>query len=181
MRIVKRFTLAVLFSLILAPCLGLAQDSKPAKSEAEIKPQPQPYQLTFTVKETIAGKAMVERSYTIPIFADVNPYQDGSVRDTDRSASKQVDDKMVEFRVATEIDVNRASLRGDLLMVVFRADSEMPVARGVDGNFPETRDWRISVSAAVVPGKPTVVYSATDAVTDHKVEIVLTAKPITDK
>jgi len=179
MRISKRLILAVLFSLMLAPCLALAQDSKP---EAEVKPQPQPYQLTFTVKETFAGKAAVERSYTLTVITnDDKNHHDGSVRDNDRTAEKQADGGNKEFRVGTDIDVYRLSHQGNLLIVDFRADSEMPVAKSPDGNFPETRTWRISVSAALVLGKPTIVYSATDAVTDHKVEIVLTAKPITDK
>jgi hypothetical protein len=181
MRTAKRLVLAVLFTLALAPCFILAQDSKLAKPEAEVKPQPQPYLLTFTVKESFAGKSAIERSYTLTVLANDDKYHNVSVRDSDRIAEKQVDGGVKNFRVGTNIDVSNLSLRGEFLIVDFRADSEMPVAKSVDGNFPETREWRISVASALVIGKPTVVYSATDAATDHKVEIVLTAKPITDK
>ncbi len=182
MRIAKRLAFAVLFTLALVPCLALAQDSKPAKPEAEVKPQPQPYLLTFTIKETFAGKAAVERSYTMTAFAGDRYRQGGgNIRDNDRFAEKNIDGGKEEFKVGTEIQVGEIEQIGANLIVNFTATSEMPVAKGIDGNFPETRNWRVGSKILLVPGKPTVVYSATDAVTDHKVEIVLTAKPVNDK
>jgi hypothetical protein len=47
--------------------------------------------------------------------------------------------------------------------------------------LPQEHDWVISVAAVLVPGKPTLVYSTTDAVAGHKVEILATAKRLNEK
>ena len=176
-----RIALVALLSLVLAPSLVLAQGDQPAKAVAEVKPQPQsqPYLLTFTIKESFGGKSAVERNYSLTVVADDESYHHNvSVRDSDRVALKKTDGGFDTFSVGADIDIAHVSRRGDVLIVDLRADSDSPVAKSVDGNFPETRNWKISIVAVLVPGKPTVVYTSADAVTDHKVEMVATAKPL---
>ena len=178
-----RILFAALLGLALTPSFVLAQDTQPAKAAAEVKPQPQPYLLTFTIKESLAGKSAVEKNYALTVIADEEDsnHRTVSMRDSDRVGEKKTENGDDTFYVGMNIDVWRVKRRGEVLIVDLRADCDSPVAKGVDGNHPETRNWKISIVAVLVPGKPTVIYTSADAVTDHKVEIVATAKPLGEK
>ncbi|MGA2167853.1 MAG: hypothetical protein ABSG62_06535 [Terracidiphilus sp.] len=184
-----RLTLAALLSLALAPCLGTAQADKPAKPEPEAqpaqsepkapKPQPQPYLLTLSVKESNSGKTTLEKSYTLTVIADDTRYHFQNLRDGDR-IPYQGDKGQTYEDVGTNIDASEATRRGETLAVSLRAESSSLVATPNfnPGNLPQISRWNISVVAVLLPGKPTIVYSATDAISGHKVEIQATAQPL---
>ena len=184
-----RLTLAALLTLALAPCLATAQADKPAKPEPEAqpaqsepkapKPQPQPYLLTLSVKESNSGKPILEKNYTFTVVADDNRFHFQNLRDGDR-IPYQGDKGQTYEDVGTNIDASDATRRGEALAVSLRAESSSLVATPnfSPGNLPQISRWNISVVAVLLPGKPTVVYSATDAISAHKVEIQATAQPL---
>jgi hypothetical protein len=180
-----RLALAALLTLALAPCFAKAQSEKAAKREAEAattqaqanvpKEQPQPFLLTISVKETVAGKAAVEKSYSLTVVADDRSYRYETLRDGDRIP--YTGEKGREyFDVGTNIDITDASRHGESLAVNLRVESSSLTAKADGVNLPQVNQWKNNIVAILVPGKPTVVYAATDGITGHKVEIQATAQ-----
>jgi len=190
MKMPARLTLAALLSLALAPCLASAQGEKLAKAEAEAaaapakadapKPQPQPLLLTITVKESDSGKATIERSYTFTEMADDSRFNQENLRDGDRIP--YMGEKGREYYdVGTNIDIDSVSRRGEAVAFNLRVESSSLAAKTDGVNLPQVSHWRMTVAAVLLPGKPTVVYSATNAMTAHKVEIQATAQLLNGK
>jgi hypothetical protein len=185
-----RLTLAALLSLVLAPCLASAQgensaqpgpDAQAVQSQAKPpKPASLPYELTVTVKESETGKVLVDKRYTLTVVTDDNLNSNEHLRDGDRIP--YATDKGQDFtNIGTNVDVTRATQQGDKLILSMRVSNTSLLAKGASGSLPQEHDWIISIVAVLVPGKPAVVYSTTDAVTEHKVEIQATAQPLTLK
>jgi hypothetical protein len=186
----NRFTLAVLLSLALAPCLATAQGDKPAKPEPKAPeaqtepkaatPSPQPFLLTLTVTESDSGKPTAEKTYTLTIIADDTHGSNESLRDADNIPYKS--EKGQEYQaIGTNMDFSNATRQGDTLIVMLTVSNKSLAEINNDMNPPQNHEWRIHVAAALHPGKPTVVYSATDAITGHKVEVLATAKLLDTK
>src|SRR5271165_5793783 len=113
-----RLAFAAILGLALAPCLVAAQGDKPARSEPEAqaaKPEPQPYLLTLSVKESNAGKPVLEKNYTLTVIADDNRFRYQSVRDGDR-IPYQGEKGQTYQDVGTNIDTSDAARRGDTLI-----------------------------------------------------------------
>jgi hypothetical protein len=185
-----RFTLAALLSLALAPCLAKAQGDKPTKPEPEAQPtqsdskppkqQPQPYLLTLTVKESDSGKPSVEKSYALIVIADDNRIVLESLRDDDNIPFKTENEQ--NYRpIGTKMDFTHATRQGETLIVVLSVSNESLTEKSNGINLPQNHEWRINAAAVLPPGKPTVVYSASDGITGHKVEILATAKLLDTK
>ena len=184
-----RLTLAALLSLALAPCLAAPQGEKPAKSEPEAppaqsepripKPEPQPYSLTIAVKESNSGKGILEKSYTLVVVADDTRYHYQTLRDGDR-ISYQGEKGQEYMNLGTDIDVDQVTRRGDALAVGIHLTSSALVATSnfIPGTLPRVTQWSVAAVAVLPPGKPTLVYSATDGISGHRVEIQATAQPL---
>ena len=182
-----RLTLAALFLLALAPGVAAAQGEKTAKPESETpaaqaepkppKPEPRPYQLTISVKESNSGKPVLEKSYVLTVIADDNRYQHQRLRDGDRIPYQSEKGQQYED-VGTNIDVTDALRRGEALVANLNLTSTVLVATPnfTPGNLPQISQWSVGVVAVLLPNKPTIVYSATDGVSGHKVEIQATAQ-----
>jgi hypothetical protein len=179
-----RLRLAALLILALAPTLAAAQGDKSANSETKVvssqssgsKQPPQAYSLAISVKEADAGKEAVVKNYALTVVSDDDRGGGNvSVRDGDRIP--YMGDKGREYHnVGTNIDVNRATRLGDALVINLRANDTSLSAKSNGVDLPFEHDWNIQVTAVLVPGKPAVVYSATDGVSGHKVEIEATAQ-----
>jgi hypothetical protein len=188
-----RLTLAALLSLALVPCLAAAQGDKPdkpAKTEPEAqttqsesktpKPEPQTYLLTLSFKESEPGKTASTKNYTLMVISDDVHSRNENLRDGDRIP--YMGEKGREyFDAGTSIDFTEILRHGDLLVGNLRVVISTLIAKADGTNLPEVNQWRINVVMALVPGKPTVVYSSTDATTGHKVEIQATAQLLYEK
>jgi hypothetical protein len=185
-----RFTRIAFLSLVLAPCLAAAQGDGPAKPEPKAQeaqtepkvatPTPQPYLLTLTVTESDLGKPSMEKTYTLIVIADENRTGDESLRDEDDIPFKS--EKGQEYKaVGTNMDFSNATRQGETLIVKLSVRNQSLAEKSNGVNLPQDHDWRIHAVAVLHPGKPTVVYSATDAITGHKVEILATAKLLDTK
>lgn len=182
-----RLTLATLLALALAPCLATAQGEKAAKPESEApatqaepkasKPEPRPYQLTISVKESNSGKPVLEKSYALTVIADDNRYQHQRLRDGDRIPYQGEKGQSYED-VGTNVDATDALRRGEALAVNLQLTSTVlvPTPNYNPGNLPQISQWSVGVVAVLLPNKPTIVYSATDGISGHKVEIQATAQ-----
>ncbi len=179
-----RFTLAAVLALVLVPSFALAQGDKPARPEnsADTPPQPTPYTLTLAVKESSSGKSVQEKDYRITIVADDRIHSSQNLRDGDRIPYASKDGQQYE-NVGTDIDIQQVASIGNSLAVTIGVDSTSLVATPNfnPGNLPQISQWRIRVSAVLLPGKPTVVYSATDGISGRKVEIQATVVPFSAK
>jgi hypothetical protein len=186
----KRLTLAALLAFTLAPCLATAQGEKTAKPESETpatqaepkppKPEPRPYLLTISVKESNSGKPVLEKNYALTVVADDSRYHQQNLRDRDRIPYQSSEKGQSYEDVGMNLDVNDATRRGEALSLNLRAENSSleAVANIGPGNLPQIRQWNISIVAVLLPNKPTIVYSATDGVSGHKVEIQATAQPL---
>jgi hypothetical protein len=205
MKLNPRSTSAALLVLLFASGLAVAQgdnpadDAKVAESPAHSKTvnadkpsdaqtkvaayqapaskqPPQAYSLSISVKESDAGKDAVVKNYALTVVSDDD--RGGgivSVRDGDRIP--YMGDKGREYHnVGTNIDVNRATRLGDFLVINLRANDTSLAAKSNGVDLPFEHDWNIQVTAALVPGKPEVIYAAADGVTGHKVDIEATAQ-----
>ena len=185
-----RLALATLLILAFVPCSALAQDDRPAKADAEAKlPQsqasmpkqpPEPFLLTISINESDAGKPAAGKNYVVTVIADDNHGNYESLRDNDRIP--YTSDKEQKYHsVGTEIDLTNATRQGETLFVKLTVGNNALAEKGNGVNLPQDHDWRVAVVAVLPSGKPTVVYSATDAISGHKVEILATAKLINYK
>jgi hypothetical protein len=184
-----RLTLALLLVLAVAPSLVTAQGEKPAKSETETqpaqseskdpKPEPQPYLLTVSVKESNSGKPILEKNYALNVVADDRNYRFQNLRDGDRIPYQGEKGQSYQD-VGTNVDAQEATRRGDALIVTLHLNSSVlvPTPNYTPGNLPQISQWSVGVVAVLLPNKPAVVYSATDGVSGHKVEIRATAQPL---
>jgi hypothetical protein len=184
-----RIVLAALLTLTLATCVAAAQGDKPAKTEPEAqpaqsepkapKPEPRPYLLTISVKESNSGKPILEKSYALNVVADDTRYHYQTLRDGDRIPYQGEKGQSYE-NVGTDIDVDQATRRGDALAVSLHLTSTVLVATPnfTPGNLPQISQWSTAVVALLLPGRPAAVYSATDGISGHKVEIDATAQPL---
>lgn len=184
-----RLSLAAILAIAIAPCLAPAQGEKTAKSEPETqpaqsdlkaaKPEPLPYLLTIVVRESNSGKPTLEKKYSLTVIADDNRYHFQNLRDGDRIPYQRDKDQAYQD-LGTNIDASDITRRGNTLAVSLRVTSTslagMPST--TIGALPQVNQWSTSVVALLLPGKPTVVYSATDAISSHKVEIQATAQTL---
>jgi hypothetical protein len=185
-----RLTLAALLALTLASGLATAQGDKAAKPESETaatqaepkppKPEPRPYLLAISVKEFNSGKPIVEKSYALNVVADDNRYHYQNLRDGDRIPYQGEKGQAYED-VGTNIDASDATCRGEALAVSLRVTSTVlvPTPNYTPGNLPQISQWSVGIVAVLLSNKPTIVYSATDGISGHKVEIQATAQPLT--
>jgi len=184
-----RHTLAAILTFALAPWLVSAQGEKTVKPEPETpsvqaesrapKPDPQPYLLSISVKESNSGKPILEKDYVLNVVADDTRYHNQSLRDGDR-IPYQGEKGQAYQDVGTNIDASDATRRGEALAVSLRLNSSVLVATPnfTPGNLPQITQWSVGIVAVLLPGKPTVVYSAADGISGHKVEIQATAQPM---
>lgn len=186
-----RLTLAALLGFAIVPCVAFAQGDKPAPPVTQpsassdsnsSKPEPKPYALTLVVKETSSGKAVQEKNYTLTVIADDKAYYSQNLRDGDRIPYSTKDGQNYQD-VGTNIDAQQASRLGDSLVVTIQVDSTSLVATPNfnPGNLPQISQWRVRLVAVLPTGKPTVIYSATDAISGHKVEITATAQTLSGR
>lgn len=184
-----RLTLAVLLSLALAPCIAAAQgdkakadqEKKPTQSDSTApKPEPQAYLVALSIKESDSGKPTLEKNYNLTVITDDFRNDNEHLRDGDRVPF--VGEKGHEYiDIGTNIDVNHGTRRGEAVVISLGVESTSLAAKSDGINLPQINQWRITVNAVLVPGKPTLIYSATDALTGHKVEIQATAQPLSGK
>lgn len=172
-----RFTLAAALAFAIAPCLAAAQGDKP--NQPANQPEPKPYLLALTVKESSSGKAVQEKNYTLTVVADDRLYSNQNLRDGDRIPYATKDGPEYQ-NVGTNIDAQQPTRLGDSLVVTIQVDSTSLVATPnfSPGNLPQVSEWRVHVVAVLPPAKPTTIYSATDGISGHKVEIQATAQPL---
>lgn len=182
-----RLTLAALLLLAFAPCLATAQGDKTTKPESETpatqaepkpqKPEPLPYLLAISVKESNSGKPVLEKNYALTVIADDR--HSLRLRDSDRIPYQSEKGQQYED-VGTNIDLNGATRRGEALVADLQLTSSVLVATPNynAGNLPQISQWSVNIVAVLLPNKPTIVYSATDGVSGHKVEIQATAQPL---
>ena len=164
-----RLTLAALLVLALAPGLAAAQGEKTAKPELETpatqaepkapKPEPRPYQLTISVKESNSGKPVLEKNYALTVVADDNRYSRQNLRDGDRIPYQAEKGQNYED-VGTNIDATDALLRGEALAVKLQVTSTVLVPRLVKPSVQVMKDcWRRkSDSITSGPLKPVVIW-----------------------
>jgi len=185
MHATTRLALAAVLALGFVPLFAGAQDkpaepeSSPSSGPKEAKPDPQPYTLNVSVKESNGGKLVQEKNYTLTVIADDRLYSRENLRDGERIPYQRDKDQNYQ-NVGTNIDTSEASRRGDALVVTFNLNSSAMVATPnySPGNLPEISEWSLHLAAVLLPGKPTIVYSTTDAIANHKVEIQATATPL---
>lgn len=70
---------------------------------------------------------------------------------------------------------------GDALVINLRANDTSLAAKSNGADLPFEHDWNIQVTTVLAPGKPAVIYSETDGVSGHKVEIEATAQVLNAK
>jgi hypothetical protein len=186
-----RIALAALLTLTLAPCVAAAQGDKPAKTEPEAQPaqsepkapktEPRPFLVTISVKESNSGKPILEKTYALTVIADDTRYHFQNLRDGDRIPYQGEKGQSYQD-IGTNIDASDVTRRGDALAVSLRLTSNVLVATPnfTPGNLlPQISQWSVAVVAVLPPNKPTSIYSATDRISGHKVEIEATAQPLT--
>ncbi len=115
-----RLALAAALSCAIAPCLAAAQGDKP--NQPANQPEPKPYLLALTVKESSSGKAVQEKSYTLVVIADDTIYRHQNLRDGDRIPYLGKDGQNYQD-VGTNIDAQEVARRGDALAVTIQIDS----------------------------------------------------------
>lgn len=178
-----RLVLAALLSIALSPAVASAQGEEPTSADTKVaplqsasaRPQPQPYLLTVSIKETDSGKAVMEKTYVLTVLADDNRGNNIQVRDGDRVPF--VTDQAHEFHnVGTNLDILNVTRIGNALVIGMRMNSNSLAAAPDNAKLPIEHNWNSAVAAALIPGKPALVYSATDGVSGHKVEITATAQ-----
>jgi hypothetical protein len=130
------------------------------------KPEPEPFLLSLTVKEST-------------VVAEDRLHQVQNLRDGERIPYSEKDGQNYQD-VGTNIDVQQPTRLGDSLVVTVQVDSTslVPTPNFSPGNLPQISQWRVHVNAVLPPGKPTVIYSAIDGISNHKVEIQATATPL---
>lgn len=190
-----RLAASLALTLALSPTLG-SQSDKPADSSSsrttessDRTPPPPPatprlapraYSLSITVKETEPGKEATEKSYTFNVVTDDNRFGYNSLRDGDHIP--YMGEKGREYHtVGTNVDVRGASRLGDTLVITLAASDSTLASKSNGVDLPVTHDWSVQVTGVLVPGKPAVIYSATDASTGRKVEIASTAQLLGEK
>jgi len=185
----RRFAFGALLSVALVPCLAAAQSDKPAKPEAETQPAaaesktpktpPQPFQLTVTITESDAGKASAEKTFVVTLIADDLHGTFESLREGDRIP--YTSEKGAEYHtVGANIDFRDATRLGENLVVRMTVGNNTLSGKSNAPALPPDHDWRVGLVGVLAPGKPTLVYSATDEISGHKVEIMATAKLLND-
>lgn len=112
-------------------------------------------------------------------MADDRLYSRQNLRDGERIPYQTNKDQNYQ-NVGTNVDASGASRRGDALVVTLDLNSNALVATPnfSPGNLPELSEWSLRLTAVLQPGKPTLIYSATDGLSNHKVEITATATPL---
>ena len=187
-----RFTLAAALALAIMPHVASAQtESVTTGNTGKVvenggpsapKPDPQPYTLNLSVKESSGGKLVLEKNYTLTVIADDRLYSRENLRDGERIPYQTNKDQNYQS-VGTNVDASGASRRGDVLLVNLDLNSNAIVATPnfTPGNLPELSEWTLRLTAVIPPGKPTLIYSAADGLSNHKVEIQATATPLNAK
>jgi glucose/arabinose dehydrogenase len=189
MRNTTSLTLATFLGLALAACVATAQSEKPNKPQSEAEPAateskapkqpPQPFLLTVTITESDAGKPSAEKTFVVTLIADDSHGTFESLREGDRIPFTS--EKGPEYHtVGANIDFREASRLGENLVVKMTLGNNT-LSGKINTSLPPDHDWRVSLVGVLAPGKPTLVYSATDAISGHKVEIEATAKLLNDK
>ena len=143
------------------------------------KPEPEPFLLSLTVKESSSGKFVQEKNYALTVVAEDRLHQVQNLRDGERIPYSEKDGQNYQD-VGTNIDDQQPTRLGDSLVVTVQVDSTslVPTPNFSPGNLPQISQWRVHVNAVLPPGKPTVIYSASDGISNHKVEIQATATPL---
>ena len=139
---------------------------------------PKFYNLEFQVKEVEAGKVVNGRSYYMMISSESNPAQlrtGGKIPYTTGSANQ-----FNFFEVGVNIDCRAARERGGELALMINADvsSILPPPEGAANAPPMVRQNRWGSNVIVPLRKPTVIFSSDDATGKRKMQLELTATPI---
>ncbi len=160
------------FTLLTAAASG---QTNPAASPAE---QPKFYNLEFQVKEVEAGKVVNGRSYYLMISTESNPAQ---LRTGGKMAYAMGGPGQFNFfDVGVNIDCRSARERGGELALMINADisSVLPTPEGVTNAPPMIRQNRWGSNVIVPLRKPTVIFSSDDSSGKRKMQLELTATPI---
>ncbi len=179
-----RLTIVALLAFATASCVAAAQSDNADKTgpktkvteleTVEVSPQPMAYNLTLSIKESDSGKVAVEKSYTLTILSDDPRYGYTNVRDGDKIP--YMSDKGRQWvDVGTNVDVTECKRHGNVLSLKLAVSSSALVAKTNGVDLPQVNQWSIAIIASLAPGKPSVVYSTTDATSGRKVEIQATA------
>jgi len=173
--------------------VGQAQSTetpKPAETQES-------YVLTLTLKITDQAKVTTNQVYTLTAL---NAVRDGSLSSLDNRArefsnpsvrdgnrvpiltSKDGDKSEVQYiDIGTNIDIQSVQKVGSLLAMQIKIENSAALPNPEWKEEPLIRQTRYSIAPAVTIGKLSTVYSSTDAVDGHKVEILLLAKPLDAK
>jgi hypothetical protein len=138
--------------------------------------QPKFYNLEFQVKEVEAGKVVNGRSYYMMISSESNPAvmrTGGKIAYSIGSSSNYID-------VGVNIDCRSARERaGDLALAInAEVSSILPPPEGVTNAPPAIRQNRWGSNVIVPLRKPTIIFSSDDSTGKRKMQLELTATPI---
>ena len=187
-------TLSLLLLILLASPLLQAQTEE-AKRPADTQ---ESYVLTLTLKITDQAKVTTNQVYTLtavnalhlgnglPSFSDGGKeFSSPSVRDGDKVpivASTDGDKTQIQYiDTGTNIDIENLIKIGPLLAMHIKIENSTALPNPASKDEPIIRQTRYSIGPAVTIGKLSTIYSSTDAVDGHRVEILLLAKPLETK
>jgi len=174
MIIQPRFILAAM--LLVSPLLRAQQSPLPPANEASTQ---ESFLVTLTLKTTDHEKKTIDQSYTMAVMTHAGP---SNVRAGDRIplvvGMDGTKNSMQYIDVGTNIDLVNAKTIGSLFAVDIKVEISAAVPETLSKLDPTIRQAAYSVYPVVPIGKAVTVYSSTDSVTWHKVEIQIQVEPI---
>jgi len=173
----SRKTLVLAALLLFAPMLQAQGAEKPQTGDG---PKPElSFLLTLTLKVSDHGKKLTDQTYTLTALTH-GPGP--SVRDGDRVpitvSTKGNDTEFQYVDTGTNIDITEVKDFGSFISMNIKVEKSAAVPNPANKDEPIVRDTRYSISPAVPLGKTITVYSCTDVLSGHTVEIQLLAQPL---
>ncbi|WP_263356277.1 hypothetical protein [Acidicapsa ligni] len=178
-RPVARLVVATL--LLAAPFLHAQSNEslQPAEKTAQERPKQEPFLLTISLEASDHGKTTLKQSYTIATSANRSSGGDPSVRDSSRvQVPFGVGTDVESIETGTNIDLNDIKSIGSQLAVSLRIEINDFVIDPGGKLRPVRRTGRYSVNPVLPLGKLINVYSSTDPVSGHKIDIQIEAQPL---
>jgi len=171
-----RLAIAVMaFSLALSLSTAFAQQEK-AKESATTEQKPvAAYRIEFSVREIEDGKRLNSRNYMMM----VDEGDRGMIRVGNR-VPFQTGEKQYQYHdVGMNIDCRPHDRGGDIELVInVEVSSVVPQGEAAPTFNPVFRTQSTGVTPIVTPGKPTLVASMDDVVTNRRYEIEVTATKV---
>lgn len=172
-----------LTTLFFAATLVHAQDAKAPDTGPQA--QPEPYQITVTLKITDHGKLTTDQTFTLAAATQVHSseFTPPSVRDGDR-IPVPTDKNGSQYQyvdTGTDIDVEHLRQIGPLLGMQLKIVNSGALPSPASQTAPIFRTLRYSLVPVVPLGKLATIYSSGDGINSQKVEIQLLANPLSAK